>query len=230
MPPQIPTNAPYKTEYDDKLETVNMFGKRVKKDLMSTNNISRLISIIQNIDKNRNESKKILLDNIHYLLYTDEKDENNDTLLHRLANFTKDYPSDNDFDMISSSKLSGVVSGAYLKDVFDKILDLIINDPDIKNEISNMKLSKRINNEGYNPYVVSKMNDSEHNSSDPRANKIKLFFDDIERMERASYGGRKNNTRRRLKRKTQKRKTQKRKKNKNTKRQHKIRYSYKKFK
>ncbi len=225
MPPQIPTNAPYKTEHDDKLETVNMFGKRVKKDLMSTNNISRLISIIQNIDKNRNESKKILLDNIHYLLYTDEKDENNDTLLHRLANFTKDYPSDNDFDMISSSKLIGVVSGDYLKRVFDKILDLIINDPDIKNEISNMKLSKRINNEGYNPYVVSKMNDSEHNSSDPRANKIKLFFDDIERMERASYnkGGRK--TKRRLKRKTQRRK-----KNKNTKRQYKNRYSLKKIK
>jgi hypothetical protein len=124
-----------------------------------------------------------------------------------------------------SSKLGGVFSGAYLKSVFDKILDLIINDPDIKNEISNMKLSKRINNEGYNPYVVSKMNDSEHNSTDARANKIKLFFDDIERMERVSYGGRKNNTRRRLKRKTQKRK-----KNKNTKRQHKIRYSYKKFK
>ena len=69
------------------------------------------------------------------------------------------------------------------------------------------------------------MNDSEHNSTDERANKIKLFFDDIERMERASYGGRKNKTKRRLKRKTQKRK-----KNKNTKRQHKIRYSYKKFK
>jgi len=225
MPPQIPTNAPYKTKYDEKLETLNMFGQQVKKELRSASNISRLISIIQNIDKNRNESKKILLDNIHYLLYTDEKDENNDTLLHRLANFSKDYPSDNDFNMISSSKLSGVVSGAYLKSVFDKILDLIINDPDIKNEISNMKLSKRINNEGYNPYVVSKMNDSEHNSSDARANKIKLFFDDIERMERASYGGRKNKTTRRLKRKTQKRK-----KNKNTKRRYKIRYSYKKFK
>jgi hypothetical protein len=224
MPPQIPTNAPYKTKYDDNLETVNVFGKRVKKELRSASNISRLISIIQNIDKNRNESKKILLDNIHYLLYTDEKDENNDTLLHRLANFSNDYPSDDDFNMVSS-KLGGVFSGAYLKSVFDKIIDLIITDADIKNEISNMKLSKRINNEGYNPYVVSKMNDSEHNSTDARANKIKLFFDDIERMERASYGGRKNNTRRRLKRKTQKRK-----KNKNTKRQHKIRYSYKKFK
>jgi hypothetical protein len=44
-------------------------------------------------------------------------------------------------------------------------------------------------------------------------------------MERASYGGKKNNTRRRLKRKTQKRK-----KNKNTKRQYKIRYSLKKIK
>jgi hypothetical protein len=224
MPPQNITNAPYKTKYDEKLETLNMFGQQVKKELRSASNISRLISIIQNIDKNRNESKKILLDNIHYLLYTDEKDENNDTLLHRLANFSNDYPSDDDFNMVSS-KLGGVFSGAYLKSVFDKIIDLIITDADIKNEISNMKLSKRINNEGYNPYVVSKMNDSEHNSTDARANKIKLFFDDIERMERASYGGRKNNTRRRLKRKTQKRK-----KNKNTKRQHKIRYSYKKFK
>ena len=224
MPPQNITNAPYETKYDKDLETLNMFGQRVKKELRSASNISRLISIIQNIDKNRNESKKILLDNIHYLLYTDEKDENNDTLLHRLANFSNDYPSDDDFNMVSS-KLGGVVSSAYLKSVFDKIIDLIITDPDIKNEISNMKLSKRINNEGFNPYVVSKMNDSEHNSSDARANKIKLFFDDIERMERVSYGGRKNNTRRRLKRKTQKRK-----KNKNTKRQHKIRYSYKKFK
>jgi hypothetical protein len=225
MPPQNITNSqPYETKYDKNLFTVNMFNKPIKKELRSASNISRLISIIQNIDKNRNESKKILLDNIHYLLYTDEKDENNDTLLHRLANFSNDYPTDDDFNMVSS-KLGGVVSSAYLKSVFDKIIDLIITDPDIKNEISNMKLSKRINNEGYNPYVVSTMNDSEHNSSDPRANKIKLFFDEVERMERASYGGRKNNTRRRLKRKTQKRK-----KNKNTKRQHKIRYSYKKFK
>jgi hypothetical protein len=224
MPPQNIINAPYETKYDKDLETLNMFGKRVKKELRSASNISRLISIIQNIDKNRNESKKILLDNIHYLLYTDEKDEKNDTLLHRLANFSNDYPSDDDFNTVSS-KLGGVVSSAYLKSVFDKIIDLIITDPDIKNEISNMKLSKRINNEGYNPYVVSKMNDSEHNSTDVRANKIKLFFDDIERMERVSYGGRKNKTRRRSKRKTQKRK-----KNKNTKRQHKIRYSYKKFK
>ena len=224
MPPQNITNAPYETKYDKDLETLNMFGQRVKKELRSASNISRLISIIQNIDKNRNESKKILLDNIHYLLYTDEKDEKNDTLLHRLANFSNDYPSDDDFNMVSS-KLGGVVSSAYLKSVFDKIIDLIITDPDIKNEISNMKLSKRINNEGYNPYVVSKMNDSEHNSSDPRANKIKLFFDDIERMERASYnkGGRK--TKRRLKRKTQRRK-----KNKNTKRQYKNRYSLKKIK
>jgi len=222
MPPQNIKTPEYETKYDKELFTVNMFGQRVKKELVSASNISRLVSIIQNIDKNINESKKILLDNIHYLLYTDE---NNDTLLHRLANFSKDYPSDNDFNMISSSKLGGVVSSAYLKSVFDKILDLIINDPDIKNEISNMKLSKRINNEGYNPYVVSKMNDSEHNSTDARANKIKLFFDDIERMERASYGGRKNKTRRRLKRKTQKRK-----KNKNTKRQYKIRYSLKKIK
>jgi len=224
MPPQNLTSAPYETKYDKNLFTVNMFNKPIKKELMSASNISRLVSIIQNIDKNRNESKKILLDNIHYLLYTDEKDENNDTLLHRLANFSNDYPSDDDFGMISS-KLGGLFSSAYLKSVFDKIIDLIINDPDIKNEISNMKLSKRINNEGYNPYVVSKMNDSEHNSSDPRANKIKLFFDEVERMERTSYGGRKNKTTRRLKRKTQKRK-----KNKNTKRQHKIRYSYKKFK
>ena len=220
MPPQVLTNSPYETKHDKELFTT-WLGKRTKKELMSANNISRLISIIQNIDKNRNESKKILLDNIHYLLYTDE---NNDTLLHRLANFSNDYPSDNDFNMISS-KLGGVVSSAYLKSVFDKILDLIINDPDIKNEISNMKLSKRINNEGFNPYVVSKMNDSEHNSSDPRANKIKLFFDEVERMERVSYGGRKNKTKRRLRRKTQKKK-----KNKNTKRQHKVRYSYKKFK
>ena len=222
MPPQNLTNAqPYETKYDKELFTVNWLNKPIKKELMSASNISRLISIIQNIDKNRNESKKILLDNIHYLLYTDE---NNDTLLHRLANFSNDYPSDDDFNMISS-KLGGVVSSAYLKSVFDKILDLIMNDPDIKNEISNMKLSKRINNEGYNPYVISKMNDSEHNSTDVRANKIKLFFDDIERMERASYGGRKNKSIRRLKRKTQKRK-----KNKNTKRRYKIRYSYKKIK
>ena len=221
MPPQNITNVPYETKYDKNLFTVNMFNKPIKKELLSVNNISRIISIIQNIDKNRNESKKILLDNIHYLLYTDE---NNNTILHRLANFSNEYPSDQDFDMVSA-KLGGVFSSTYLKSVFDKILDLIINDPDIKNEISNMKLSKRINNEGYNPYVISKMNDSEHNSTDVRANKIKLFFDDIERMERASYGGRKNKTKRRLKRKTQKRK-----KNKNTKRQHKIRYSYKKFK
>lgn len=222
MPPQNITNAqPYETIYDESLFTVNMFNKPIKKELLSANNISRLISIIQNIDKNRNESKKILLDNIHYLLYTDEK---NDTLLHRLANFSNDYPSDDDFIRISS-KLGRLVKGDYIKSVFDKIIDLIISDPDIKNEISNMKLSKRINNEGFNPYVVSTMNDSEHNSIDARANKIKLFFDEIERMERVSNGGRKNKTRRRLKIKTQKRK-----KNKNTKRQHKVRYSYKKFK
>lgn len=221
MPPQNLTSAPYETKYDKNLFTVNMFNKPIKKELMSASNISRLISIIQNIDKNRNESKKILLDNIHYLLYTDE---NNNTILHRLANFSNDYPSDDDFNMVSS-KLGGVFSSTYLKSIFDKVIDLIITDPEIKSEISNMKLSKRINNDGFNPYVVSTMNDSEHNSNDSRANKIKLFFDDIERMERASYGGRKNKTKRRLKRKTQKRK-----KNKNTKRQHKIRYSYKKFK
>jgi hypothetical protein len=221
MPPQsITIPQQYETKYDKNLFTVNMFNKPIKKELLSVSNISRIVSIIQNIDKNKSESKKILLDNIHYLLYTDE---NNNTILHRLANFSNEYPSDDDFNMVSS-KLGGVFTSAYLKSVFDKILDLIINDPDIKNEISNMKLSKRINNEGYNPYVISKMNDSEHNSSDVRANKIKLFFDDIERMERASYGGRKNKTKRRLKRKTQKRK-----KNKNTKRQHKNRYSYKKF-
>ena len=222
MPPQNITNAqPYETKYDKELFTVNMFNKLKQKELMSGSNISRLISIIQNIDKNRNVSKQILLDNIHYLLHTDD---NNNTLLHRLANFSNDYPSDEEFDT-ASVKLGRVFSSTYLKSIFDKILDLIINDPDIKNEISNMKLSKRINNEGYNPYVISKINDSEHNSTDARANKIKLFFDDIERMERASYGGRKNKTKRRLKRKTQKRK-----KNKNTKRQHKKRYSYKKFK
>lgn len=221
MPPQNLTSAPYETKYDKNLFTVNMFNKPIKKELMSASNISRLISIIQNIDKNRNESKKILLDNIHYLLYTDE---NNNTILHRLANFSNDYPSDDDFNLVSS-KLGGVFSSTYLKSIFDKVIDLIITDPEIKSEISNMKLSKRINNDGFNPYVVSTMNDSEHNSTDARANKIKLFFDDIERMERASYGGRKNKTKRRLKRKTQKRK-----KNKNTKRQHKIRYSYKKMK
>jgi len=224
MPPQNITNAPYETKYDKELFTVNMFGQRVKKELMSASNISRLVSIIQNIDKNRNESKKILLDNIHYLLYTDEKDKNNDTLLHRLANFSNDYPSDDDFNMVSS-KLGRVFSGEYLKSVFDKIIDLIISDSDIKNEISNMKISKRINNEGFNPYVVSTMNDNDHNSTDILAHRIKMFFDDIERMERSSYGGRRNKTKRRLKRKTQKRK-----KNKNTKRQHKIRYSYKKVK
>ena len=221
MPPQNVKNSPYETKYDEKLFNVDMFNKRKQKELMSASNISRLISIIQNIDKNRNESKKILLDNIHYLLHTDE---NNNTLLHRLANFSNDYPSDEEFDM-ASVKLGRVFSSTYLKSIFDKILDLIINDPDIKNEISNMKLSKRINNEGYNPYVISKINDSEHNSTDARANKIKLFFDDIERMERASYGGRKNKSTRRLKRKTQKRK-----KNKNTKRRYKIRYSYKNIK
>jgi len=222
MPPQDLTNAqPYETKYDKNLFTVNMFNKPIKKELMSASNISRLISIIQNIDKNRNESKKILLDNIHYLLYTDQ---NNDTLLHRLASFSNEYPSDDDFDNVSS-KLGGLFSSTYLKSVFDKIIHLIISDPDIKNEISNMKLSKRINNDGFNPYVVSTMNDSEHNSSDVLANKIKMFFDEIERMERASYGGKKNKTKRKLKRKTQRRK-----KNKNTKRQHKIRYSYKKFK
>jgi hypothetical protein len=222
MPPQDLTNAqPYETKYDKNLFTVNMFNKPIKKELMSASNISRLISIIQNIDKNRNESKKILLDNIHYLLYTDQ---NNDTLLHRLASFSNEYPSDDDFDNVSS-KLGGLFSSTYLKSVFDKIIDLIISDPDIKNEISNMKLSKRINNDGFNPYVISTMNDSEHNSSDVLANKIKMFFDEIERMERASYGGKKNKTKRKLKRKTQRRK-----KNKNTKRQHKVRYSYKKIK
>jgi hypothetical protein len=222
MPPQDLTNAqPYETKYDKNLFTVNMFNKPIKKELMSASNISRLISIIQNIDKNRNESKKILLDNIHYLLYTDQ---NNDTLLHRLASFSNEYPSDDDFDNVSS-KLGGLFSSTYLKSVFDKIIDLIISDPDIKNEISNMKLSKRINNDGFNPYVISTMNDSEHNSSDVLANKIKMFFDEIERMERASYGGKKNKTKRKLKRKTQRRK-----KNKNTKRQHKVRYSYKKVK
>lgn len=188
---------------------------------MSASNISRLISIIQNIDTNRNVSKQILLDNIHYLLHTDE---NNNTLLHRLANFSNDYPSDEEFDM-ASVKLGRVFSSTYLKSIFDKVIDLIITEPEIKSEISNMKLSKRINNDGFNPYVLSTMNDNDHNSTDILANKIKLFFDDIERMERASYGGRKNKTRRCLKRKTQKRK-----KNKNTKRRYKIRYSYKNIK
>jgi hypothetical protein len=131
MPPQNIINAPYETKYDKELFTVNWLNKPIKKELMSANNISRLISIIQNIDKNRNESKKILLDNIHYLLYTDE---NNNTLLHRLANFSNDYPSDDDFNMISS-KLGGVVSSAYLKSVFDKVIDLIINDPEILAEL-----------------------------------------------------------------------------------------------
>ena len=151
-------------------------------------------------------------------------DENNNTLLHRLANFSNDYPSDEEFDM-ASVKLGRVFSSTYLKSIFDKVIDLIINDPDIKNEISNMKLSKRINNDGFNPYVLSTMNDDEHNSTDSLAHNIKLFFDEIERNERASYGGRKNKTRRCLKRKTQKRK-----KNKNTKRRYKIRYSYKNIK
>ena len=214
MTPQNVKNPPYETKYDEKLFNVDMFNKRKQKELMSASNISRLISIIQNIDKNRNESKKILLDNIHYLLHTDE---NNNTLLHRLANFSNDYPSDEEFDM-ASVKLGRVVRAADLKSIFDKILDLIINDPEIKSEISNMKLSKRINNDGFNPYVLSTMNDDEHNSTDSLAHNIKLFFDEIERNERASYGGRKSKTKRRLNRKTQKRK-----KNKKTKRRYKIR-------
>ena len=221
MPPQNVKKSPYETKYDEKLFNVDMFNKPKQKELMSASNISRLISIIQNIDTNRNESKKILLDNIHYLLHTDK---NNNTLLHRLANFSNDYPSDEEFDM-ASVKLGRVFSSTYLKSIFDKVIDLIITEPEIKSEISNMKLSKRINNDGFNPYVLSTMNDDEHNSTDSLAHNIKLFFDEIERNERASYGGRKNKTRRCLKRKTQKRK-----KNKNTKRQHKIRYSLKKFK
>ena len=127
MPPQNITIPEYETKYDKELVTVNWLNKPTKKQLLSANNIGRIISIIQNIDKNRNESKKILLDNIHYLLYTDENDN---TILHRLANFSNDYPSDDDFNMISS-KLGGVVSSAYLKSVFDKIIDLIITDPEI---------------------------------------------------------------------------------------------------
>ena len=172
MPPQNVKNSPYETKYDEKLFNVDMFNKRKQKELMSASNISRLISIIQNIDKNRNESKKILLDNIHYLLHTDE---NNNTLLHRLANFSNDYPSDEEFDM-ASVKLGRVFSSTYLKSIFDKVIDLIITEPEIKSEISNMKLSKRINNDGFNPYVLSTMNDDDHNSTDILAHKIKLFL------------------------------------------------------
>lgn len=221
MPPEIQSNE---TIYDKNLYTVNMFRQPVKKELLSASNISRMIGIISNIDTNKDKSKQILMENIHYLLYTDE---NNNTLLHKLANISNEYPSDEDFKNISA-KLGGIFSVSYLTDVFDKVLSLIIDDVDVKNEISKMKLSKRINSDGYNPYVVAALNDNAHDSKDARANKVKAFFDEVERMERASYGGKSRTKKRRttsIKRKntlkSKRRKIRKsRKNNRKTKRRH----------
>lgn len=220
MPPEIQSNE---TIYDKNLYTVNMFRQPVKKELLSASNISRMIGIISNIDTNKDKSKQILMENIHYLLYTDE---NNNTLLHKLANISNEYPSDEDFKNISA-KLGGIFSVSYLTDVFDKVLSLIIDDVDVKNEISKMKLSKRINSDGYNPYVVAALNDNAHDSKDARANKVKAFFDEVERMERASYGGKSRTKKRRttsIKRKntlkSKRRKTKSRKNNRKTKRRY----------
>lgn len=210
-----------KTKYDTDLYKTNIFGKPVKKELLSTNNLIRIKDIIQNIDTNPNESKKILMDNIHYLLYTDE---NNDTLLHKLARFSDEYPDDDDFQNISS-KLGGFVSKEYLQDKFNKIIDLIVNDEDIKNKLAEMKLNERFNIYCEKPIVISEINNSELNN-DIMASKINKFFIDIKNKMnqmnqtnniyepsdemKATEGGRRQKrhkkTQKRRKRKTQKRK------------------------
>lgn len=178
-PPCLNTALPI-TEDDKKLYTepsVFSFSKEpVKKDLLSVSNIKRIKDIIQNIDTNPNESKKILMENIHYLLYTDE---NNDTLLHKLARFRDEYPSDADFDEISS-KSFGLLSAKYIKDNFNKIINLIVNDEDIKNKLAEMKLDERFNIYCEKPIVISEINKSElDNNDDIMANKINKFFTEI---------------------------------------------------
>jgi hypothetical protein len=178
-PPCLNTALPI-TEDDKKLYTepsVFSFSKEpVKKDLLSVSNIKRIKDIIQNIDTNPNESKKILMENIHYLLYTDE---NNDTLLHKLARFRDEYPSDADFDEISS-KSFGLLSAKYIKDNFNKIINLIVNDEDIKNKLAEMKLDERFNIYCEKPIVISEINKSElDNNDDIMANKINKFFNEI---------------------------------------------------
>ncbi len=213
-----------KTKYDEELYTkpsLFSFSKeQVKKDLLSKNNLLRIKDIIQNIDTNPNESKKILMENIHYLLYTDE---NNDTLLHKLARFSDEYPSDADFDVISS-KSFGLLSAKYVKENFNKIIDLIVNDEDIKNKLAEMKLNERFNIYCEKPIVISEINNSELNN-DVMASKINKFFNDIKNKmnqtnnmyepsdeTKATEGGRRQKrhktTQKRRKRKT---KTQKRK-------------------
>ena len=127
--------------------------------------------------------------------------------------------------MQAASTASSIFSVNYLTDIFDKVLSLILDDDDVKNEISKMKLSKRINSDGYNPYVVASLNDDAHYSKDIRANKVKAFFDEVERMERASYGGKSRTKKRRtssMRRKngskSKRKQTKSRKNNKKTKR------------
>jgi len=178
-PPCLNTALPI-TEDDKKLyiePSVFSFSKEpVKKDLLSKNNLLRIKDIIQNIDTNPNVSKKILMENIHYLLYTDE---NNDTLLHKLARFRDEYPSDDDFDVISS-KSFGLLRAKYVKDNFNKIINLIVNDEDIKNKLAEMKLDERFNIYCEKPIVISEINKSElDNNDDIMANKIHKFFTEI---------------------------------------------------
>jgi hypothetical protein len=203
------------TKYDTELYKKNIFGKPVKKELLSTNNLIRIKDIIQNIDTNPNESKKILMENIHYLLYRDEK---NDTLLHKLARFSDEYPDDDDFQNISST-LGGFVRKEYLQDKFNKIIDLIVNDEDIKNKLAEMKLDERFNIYCEKPIVISEMNNSELNN-DVMASKINKFFNDIKNKmnqtnnmyepsdeTKATEGGRRQK-RRKTTQRTRKRKTQ----------------------
>jgi len=234
-PPYLEIPLP-KTEYDEKRPCLNgelpiteddkkLYGepsvfsfskKPVKKDLLSKNNLLRIKDIIQNIDTNSNESKKILMENIHYLLYTDE---NNDTLLHKLARFRDKYPSDHDFDVISS-KSFGLLSAKYVKDNFYKIINLIVNDEDIKNKLAEMKLDERFNADCHTPIVISQMNIDDL-PNDIMANEINKFFTEIRDKThqtnniykpndetKATEGGRRRRktTQRRRKRKTQKRK------------------------
>jgi hypothetical protein len=223
-PPCLNTALPI-TEDDKKLYTepsVFSFSKEpVKKDLLSKNNLLRIKDIIQNIDTNPNVSKKILMENIHYLLYTDE---NNDTLLHKLARFSDEYPSDANFDEISS-KSFGLLNAKYVKENFNKIINLIVNDEDIKNKLAEMKLDERFNIYCEKPIVISEINKSElDNNDDIMANKINKFFTEIkDKMNKinqtnhiyepsdetkATEGGkrRRKTTQKRRKRKTQKRK------------------------
>jgi len=179
-PPCLNTPVP-KTDSDKKLYKIiktGVFSRipvEVKKDLLSVSNIKRIKDIIQNIDTNSNESKKILMENIHYLLYTDE---NNDTLLHKLARFRDEYPSDADFDEISS-KSFGLLSAEYVKKNFNKIINLIVNDEDIKNKLAEMKLDERFNIYCEKPIVISEINKSELDNNDDMANKINKFFTEI---------------------------------------------------